>query len=128
MREAKKNLKKVLRKDYYKILDISQNATDYEIKKAYRTQAKLWHPDKHNETPESYDEAEKRFKDITEANTILSDPKKRASYDRGDDLEEEPTMSSQFSPEMFQAFFSNGGGGGGFNGFGGMPQFHTRFQ
>lgn len=126
LREAQRALKKAERKDWYKILEISQNATDSEIKKAYRVQALRWHPDKHNETPESYAAAEARFKDVTEANTVLSDPKARRRFDNGEDLEEEPQYGGGFGggfggggafpPEMFAQFF--GGGGGGFS-FGG---------
>jgi DnaJ family protein C protein 7 len=123
LRDAQRALKKAQRKDYYKLLEISPNATDSEIKKAYRVQALKWHPDKHNETPESYAAAEIRFKDITEANTVLSDPKARRRYDSGEDLEDEPQFGggAGFSPEMFTQFFGGGGGGFGGGGFGGFP-------
>lgn len=130
LRDAQRALKKAERKDWYKILELSPNATDAEIKKAYRLQALRWHPDKHNETPESYAAAEARFKDITEANTVLSDPKARRRFDNGEDLEEEQGFGGggfggggAFPAEMFAQFFGGGGGGGGFGGFssGGFP-------
>jgi len=64
-------------KDYYKILGVGKKATPEEIKKAYRKLAKEFHPDKNqgNKT------AEAKFKDITEANDVLSDPEKRKYYD-----------------------------------------------
>ena len=57
-------------KSYYDILEISANATEAEIKKAYRTLALKWHPDKN---PNNLKEAEKRFKEISEAYEVLSD-------------------------------------------------------
>ena len=64
-------------KDYYSILGINRNATDDEIKKAYRKLALKFHPDK-NKTPE----AEEKFKLIAEAYEVLSDKKKRDIYDQ----------------------------------------------
>lgn len=63
-------------KDYYKTLGVSKNASAEEIKKAYRKLARQHHPDV-NTKPE----AEKRFKEINEANEVLSDPEKRKRYD-----------------------------------------------
>ena len=64
-------------KDYYKILEINKNATDEEIKKAYRKLAKKWHPDKNLNDPR----AEEKFKEIQEAYDVLSDKKKKENYD-----------------------------------------------
>jgi curved DNA-binding protein len=64
-------------KDYYKILGVNKKATPEEIKKAYRKLAKEYHPDKN----QGNKAAEAKFKDITEANDVLSDPEKRKYYD-----------------------------------------------
>lgn len=64
-------------KDYYKILGINENATDDEIKKAYRKLALKYHPDK-NKSPQ----AEEKFKEVAEAYEVLSDKKKRDIYDK----------------------------------------------
>lgn len=64
--------------DYYSTLGLSENATQDEIKSAYRNLAKKWHPDLNKDNPE----AEGKFKQINEANDILSDPQKRAQYDQ----------------------------------------------
>lgn len=67
------------KKDYYETLGISKNASTEEIKKAYKDLVKKWHPDLH---PDNKTEAENMFKEIHEAYEVLSDPQKRAQYDR----------------------------------------------
>src|SRR6476620_2491940 len=64
--------------DFYQTLGVARNASDAEIKKAYRKQAMTYHPDRNNGSKE----AEERFKEITEAYDVLRDPQKRAAYDR----------------------------------------------
>lgn len=64
-------------KDYYKDLGVAKTATPQEIKKAYRTLAKKYHPDKNNGDKA----AEEKFKVVSEANEVLSDPEKRKKYD-----------------------------------------------
>ena len=116
--------------DYYDILEISHSATPEEIKKAYRKKAVQFHPDKNPGDPE----AEKRFKEISEAYEVLSDEKKRQIYDRhgkeglsgsgmrggqGFSSMEEAlrTFMGAFgqggNDSIFDTFF--GGGGGGFH-------------
>ncbi|XP_013399019.1 dnaJ homolog subfamily B member 6 isoform X9 [Lingula anatina] len=65
--------------DYYDVLEVSRSAPDAEIKKAYKKMALRWHPDKN---PDRKEEAEKKFKEISEAYEVLSDAKKRDLYDR----------------------------------------------
>lgn len=65
--------------DYYQVLQITRNASESEIKKAYRKMALKWHPDKN---PDNKEEAEKRFKEISEAYEVLSDKEKRLVYDK----------------------------------------------
>ncbi len=65
-------------KDYYKILGVSRTATEKEIKSAFRKLAQQYHPDKNP----GNNKAEDKFKEINEANEVLSDPQKRAKYDQ----------------------------------------------
>ena len=65
-------------KDYYKILGVNKNATEKEIKQAFRKQAKLWHPDANQDNPN----AEAKFKEVNEAYEVLSDATKRSTYDQ----------------------------------------------
>ena len=83
------------KRDYYEVLGISKTADDAEIKKAYRVLAKKYHPDMNPGDAE----AEKKFKEASEAYAVLSDPEKRRQYD-------------QFGHAAFE-----GGGAGGFGGF-----------
>jgi molecular chaperone DnaJ len=68
----------VIKADYYEVLGVSRTATDQELKAAYRKQALQHHPDRNPGNAES----EERFKACSEAYQILSDPQKRAAYDR----------------------------------------------
>ena len=69
-------------KDYYSILGVDRNASDEDIKKAYKKLCLKYHPDRMaNASEEEKKEAEEKFKEINEANTVLSDPEKRKRYD-----------------------------------------------
>uniref|UniRef100_A0A7N0RDN6 J domain-containing protein n=1 Tax=Kalanchoe fedtschenkoi TaxID=63787 RepID=A0A7N0RDN6_KALFE len=132
--------------DYYKVLQVDKNASDDDLKKAYRKLAMKWHPDKN---PNNKKDAEAKFKQISEAYEVLSDPQKRAVYDQyGEEglkgqvpppdaggpggatyfqTGDGPTMF-RFNPrnanDIFAEFFGfsspfggmGGGGGGGMNG------------
>ncbi len=106
IRSAEMELKKSKRKDYYKILGVEKDASDNDIKKAYRKLCLIHHPDK-NPDDES---AEERFKDVSEAYETLSDQEKRDRYDRGDDLID---PSELFAQQGGMGGFPMGGGGGG---------------
>eukprot|EP01120_Amphizonella_sp_Union-15-10_P008849 TRINITY_DN3266_c0_g1_i2.p1 TRINITY_DN3266_c0_g1~~TRINITY_DN3266_c0_g1_i2.p1 ORF type:complete len:469 (-),score=123.50 TRINITY_DN3266_c0_g1_i2:82-1488(-) len=87
LNRARRLLKMSQRKDYYKILGLPKTATVKEVRKAYRTLALQYHPDKN---PDNKDVATARFKDISEAYGVLADEEKKGKYDRGEDLEERP--------------------------------------
>lgn len=88
-------------KDYYEILGISRNATEEEIKAAYRRLAKIYHPD----VAQNKQEAEKKFKEINEAFQVLIDPEKRKLYDKYGTIENIPTSSNYSSSvDIFDIF------------------------
>src|SRR6201984_3935378 len=66
------------KRDYYEVLGVERNATDEEVKRAYRKLAVKFHPDKNPDDPP----AEEKFKELGEAYDVLIDPDKRAAYDR----------------------------------------------
>src|SRR2546428_6997366 len=68
-----------MKRDYYEILGVSRSATEDDVKKAYRKLALKYHPDRN---PDDRHEAEERFKEISEAYQVLSDPERRTLYDR----------------------------------------------
>lgn len=99
-------------KDYYKILGVSKDATDDELKKAFRKLAKENHPDAQQDEA-AKKQAEVKFKEINEAYSVLSDKTKRAQYDR---------FGSNFEQAGFGGqggYYSNGFGGFDFSGFNG---------
>ncbi len=118
--------KDFIEKDYYKVLGVPKDATEAEIKKAYRKLAREFHPDANKGNAK----AEERFKEISEANDILGDPKKRKEYDEARAL----FGNGGFRPgpggagggnfnfdlgDLFGGGAQGGGGAGGAGGFGG---------
>jgi DnaJ-class molecular chaperone len=101
--------------DYYEVLGVARDAAPDAIKQAYRRLALQWHPDRH--TSDKKAEAEARFKQLTEANEVLSDPDKRKRYDQfganwehGQDFTPprgEPTMSREEFEQQFGGNFSD---------------------
>ncbi|KAH0516036.1 DnaJ-like protein subfamily C member 7 [Microtus ochrogaster] len=112
LKNVQLELKKSKRKDYYKILGVDKNASEDEIKKAYRKRALTHHPDGHSgASAEVQKEEEKKFKEVGEAFTILSDPKKKYHYDSGQDMDEEGMNMGDFDANnIFEAFFGGPGG------------------
>ncbi len=94
------------KRDYYEVLGVSKNASQDEIKSAYRKLARKYHPDVSKE-----EDAETKFKEVREAYEILSDPQKRQQYD-------------QFGHSAGQ---QQGFGGGGFGGFGDFEDIFSQF-
>ena len=122
------------KKDYYDLLGVEKTASENDIKKAYRKLAMKYHPDKFsNASEKEKKEAEEKFKEVNEAYQVLSDPDKRAKYDRFGHAAFENGgagaggfggFSGGFegfgnAEDIFSSFF---GGGGGFGGFGGGRQ------
>ncbi|XP_047515372.1 dnaJ homolog subfamily C member 7 isoform X1 [Pieris napi] len=130
LHEAKIALKKSKRKDYYKILGIEKTASDDDIKKAYRKRALVHHPDRHaNASDNERREQEKRFKDVGEAYGVLSDPKKRARYDHGQDLDDDGSGVGDLDPNVVYQTFFRGGVDPQFNfSHGGFPGHGFSFQ
>ena len=103
------------KKDFYEVLGVDKNATDEAIRKAYKKLAIKWHPDKHVDDKK---EAEEKFKEISEAYSVLGDPQKRREYDTGGFDFEGFGGFDDFDPfEMFKNIFKRGNHGG-FSGFG----------
>lgn len=95
-------------KDYYEILGVKKNASDADLKKAYRELAKKFHPDKNKGNKE----AETRFKEISEAYAVLSDAEKRSQYDRLGREAFGPGGANPFAGFDFSQFMGGGGARG----------------
>ncbi|MFE9135065.1 molecular chaperone DnaJ [Streptomyces sp. NPDC007355] len=114
--------KDFVEKDYYKVLGVPKDATDAEIKKAYRKLARENHPDANK----GDSKAEARFKEISEANDVLGDPKKRKEYDEARALFGNGGFRAggpgggSFNFDLGDLFGGAQGGAGGFGGGGGI--------
>eukprot|EP00475_Leptophrys_vorax_P009230 TRINITY_DN1609_c0_g1_i1.p1 TRINITY_DN1609_c0_g1~~TRINITY_DN1609_c0_g1_i1.p1 ORF type:complete len:304 (-),score=88.36 TRINITY_DN1609_c0_g1_i1:38-949(-) len=137
IRDAKVRLKQSKKKDYYKILGVDRDASERDIKKAYRQLALQYHPDKVQGTEKERAAAEAKFKLIGEAYGILSDPDKKSRYDSGMEIDGEYAGDAPHGHgghgmhdmnDIFQMFMNQQGGhgghsfGGGGNPFGGRQQ------
>ncbi|KAG8375517.1 hypothetical protein BUALT_Bualt10G0108000 [Buddleja alternifolia] len=139
--------------DYYNILNVEKGATEDDLKKAYRKLAMKWHPDKN---PNNKQEAETKFKEISEAYDVLSDPQKRQIYDQhGEEgLKDTPPpgstgsqngFNSRNAEDIFAEFFGSSpfgfgssgpgrstrfssDGGGMFGGFGGGDNVYRNYS
>lgn len=106
-------------KDYYQILGVSRDAGPDEIKKVFRKLARETHPDANPDDPA----AEARFREIAEAYEVLSDPEKRARYDRGETLEFGDLFANFGSlNDLLSSLFGGAGVGFGTNPFGTQTQ------
>ena len=129
MQKAQVALKRSKTKDYYKVLQVDREADERTIKKNYRRLVKEFHPDKAVSRGIPKEQAEKKIQGINEAYEVLSDPEKKAQFDRGEDPNDPQQQGSPFQGSAFngqQFFHQFTGGGGQFRfqqqqGGGGMP-------
>ncbi len=102
------------KRDFYDVLGVSKNASAAEIKKAYRKLALQWHPDKNKSA-----EANGKFKEINEAYEVLSDPKKKETYDQFGHAAFDPRYGTAGQGPFTYTYTTDGGGPGGFSAKGG---------
>ena len=119
--------------DYYKVLGVDRQCDEAALKKAYRRAAVKWHPDKWSSKSQAEQKAaEENFKRVAEAYDALSDPQKRAAYDRyGKDGSRSVDQGGSGAPhvdpeELFRQFFGGAMGGPGMA-FGGVPMGGMHF-
>ncbi|KAH8819606.1 hypothetical protein F5884DRAFT_690306 [Xylogone sp. PMI_703] len=121
LQTAQVELKRSKTKDYYKVLGLTRDADELQIKAAYRKMVRAHHPDKAHKQGISKEDAEKKMAAVNEAYEVLSDPELKARYDRGDDPNDHQQQQHPFQGNPF-------GGGHPFQhaGFGGQ-QFNFKF-
>jgi molecular chaperone DnaJ len=90
------------KRDYYDVLGVGRNASEQEIKSAYRRMALQYHPDRN---PDNKEESEEKFKEVTKAYSVLADPQKRAAYDRFGYAA--VTGTGAYTPDFSSAIFSD---------------------
>lgn len=119
LQTAHVQLKRSQTKDYYKVLNVDNDADERTIKRQYRAMTKQFHPDKTAAQGVPKEQAEKKMADINEAYEVLSDPELRARFDRGDDPNSQEQQGQPFHGSPFgpggaghQFVFQQGGGGG----------------
>lgn len=113
IREISDKVKKAQNKDLYAILEVDKKASADDIKKAYKKLAFKYHPDKNTSSVEEKERAEKKFKEISEAYEVLSDPQKKQRYDLGGYSSDGPNFSGQnFSQFNFGDMFRGRGDSG----------------
>lgn len=140
------------RRDYYEVLGVTKNSTLDDIKKAYKKLAMKWHPDKN---PNDMEMAKEKFREVSEAYQVLSDPEKRKNYDAygfdgpkvggfsssnfdfsdADSIFKQFFRNSGFDNEEDEMFFGSifgrknkNGQRGGFGSFGGFGGFNSMFD
>jgi DnaJ family protein C protein 3 len=131
LQNAQLELKRSKTKDYYKVLGLTRDADEVQIKAAYRKMVKVHHPDKAHKLGITKEDAEKKMAAVNEAYEVLSDPELKMRFDRGDDpndheqQRQHPFHGSPFQGNPFaghshggQQFNFKFGGGGGFPGGG----------
>ena len=108
--------------DYYSLLGVNKNASDEEIKKSYKKLAMKFHPDRNKDNKE---QAEQKFKEISNAYNILSNKQKKHIYDQFGEEGLQGSGGSNFNPfSMFEEMFSENSGMGGMGGIPGMGGFN----
>jgi DnaJ-class molecular chaperone len=88
---------------FYEKLEIDKDASEAEIKKAYRSLSLKWHPDRNQGDEDEVKKADKMFKDINEAYSVISDPEKRKRFDLGAYDPSDPTGAAGFPGGGFGA-------------------------
>ena len=92
------------KRDYYEVLGVPKNASDEDIKKAYRKHAMKHHPDRNQ--GDSASKSEEKFKECKEAYEMLSDPQKRSAYDQYGHAGVDPNMGGRQGPDGFGGGFA----------------------